>query len=108
MLMQFPLRIGWLHDVFQICRKTILFKENKFVRGFTFTIGKTWHSSSIIEEFRKGAKRPQWNSDFMNKIEARSNTGFKPILLAYWSPDGNPKKQTTGSKNKTLNQNDNE
>ena len=61
-----------------------------------------------IEEFRKGAKRPQWNSDFMNKIEARSNTGFKPILLAYWSPDGNPKKQTTGSKNKTLNQNDNE
>ena len=62
-----------------------------------------------IEEFRKGAKRRQWNSDFMNKIEARSNTGFKPILLAYWSPDGNPKKkQTTGSKNKTLNQNDNE
>ena len=50
----------------------------------------------VIEEFRKGATRPQWNSDFMNKIEARSNTGFKPIHLAYWSPDGNQKTRTTG------------
>ena len=29
-------------------------------------------------ELRQGAKRPQCNSDFMNKIEERSNTAHPP------------------------------
>ncbi len=40
----------------------------------------------------------------MNKIEVWSNTGFKPIIFAYWSPDGNQntRKRTTKPKKKTL------
>ena len=32
--------------------------------------------SATIEELRQGSKRPQDNSDFLNKIEGRSNTEF--------------------------------
>ena len=41
-----------------------------------------------ISELHKGAKRLQCNSDFMNKIEERSNTAFfQPNRLSDGSPD---------------------
>ena len=48
-------------------------------------------SSIKIKELRKGAKRPQCISDFMNKIEERSKTEFfQPNRLSDWSSNGNP------------------
>ena len=40
-----------------------------------------------ISELHKGTKRLQCSSDFMNKIDERSNTGFfQPNRLSDWSP----------------------
>ena len=41
-----------------------------------------------ISELRNGAKRLQCSSDFINKIEERSNTAFFQLnRLSDWSPD---------------------
>lgn len=47
-------------------------------------IGETYHK---ISELHKGTKHPQCNSDYVNKIEERSNiTFFHPNCLSHWSP----------------------
>ena len=56
-----------------------------------------------IFELRKAAKRPQCNSNFMNKIGGRRNTEFSNLgsLSRTWSPIRNSK--TEKPKLKTYN-----
>ena len=59
-------------------------KELRTVRNVSVKIEeipRKLDSSAKIFELPKGAKRPQRNSNFMNKIEGRSNTEFSNLHL---------------------------
>ena len=73
------------------------------VPGFIVCHETVWR----IFELRKGTKRPQCNSNFMNKIGGRSNTVFSSLDMwnSTWSPIrndkiGKPKFKTNGVGNK--------
>ena len=61
------------------------------ISKFKWNGRKYWISCPFkeIDELLKGDKRPQCNSDFMNKIEVRYNIKIiEPIRVQYLKPDG--------------------
>ena len=75
-------RICW--GILQVVLFTILFFKRSVKEYLLF---ERHFNMNMISEWHKSAKRLPCSSDFMNKIEERSNTIlFQPNRLYDWSP----------------------